>query len=400
MTVPKLNHFGIAFRNNGYRMPQNDASLVKQPDVALGSPAWKKQWPKNGVWPGAIADRAPVSFRLLLDTNIFGSGPQPHLIFDMPHEFALYAGGTLGSGISYFGEVEFKESATPILSQAYINFDHLAKTPLLNLRIGRFEPIATPFSRFYRRLTSSDYNVSEYLAFSDPSPGSFRFTSRQQGIELYGARTGPDNRGGLEWGVGVVNGSDSSRDTNTHKDIEWSASYKFFGYGVAGPIRQEKEEDTKTGDNFVDDSIKVGVFGVSGRRGIGTGPTATEDRYNRVGVKLDIFIKRLNVYGAYVRGKDRIVGANREFDSSAWFTEADYVLTPWIIPLIRYEKTDVTEIAGRPQPQERRVVPAVNLAIRANVRLLVEGRFFVRDANFPSSLRPRNDGRIRLDFLF
>ena len=392
--IPKLNHFGLAFRANGYRIPVNDAKFIKQEDVSLGAPAWKKEWPENAVWPGAIADRVPLALRLMLDTNIFASGEKPRVNFDMPHEFAVYAGGTLGEGVSYFGEFEFEGDKIK-MPLAFINFNNvLWGSPLFNVRMGRFEPVAAPFSRFYRRFTSADYNVTEFKAI----PGAFNFKDPQQGVEFYGARTGPDNRGGLEWGIGVVNGSGTSKDSNSRKDLEWSLSYKFFGYGVTGPIREEVES-LATSDNFVDNSIKVGVFGVVGRRTFDLAGVETDDRYDRIGVKFDAFIQRLNLYGAYMDGSNRIVATNSKFNSSAWFVEADYVLTPWIVPLVRYEKTDVTELGGIPQPQVRRIVPAVNLALRANVRLLVEGRFFIGDDDFPGS-RPRNEGRVRLDFLF
>jgi hypothetical protein len=390
----------MAFRNNGYRIPTNDTKFVKQEDVSLGAPAWKKQWPKDGIWPGAIADRPPIALRLQLDTDFQPGGARNRrLNFNMPNEFALYSGGTLGDGISFFGELEFKEGNIVDLSLAFINFDHLFGTPLFNIRMGRFEPAAAPFSRFYRRMTASDYNVSDFLAVTSPSPGSFRFTPRQQGIEIWGARTGADNRGGFEYSLGVFNGNDGRADTNTRKDFEWSLGYKFFGYGLTGPIRAEVETLAAT-DNFIDNSFKVGMFGVVGRRDLGTGATATEDRYHRIGIKFDAFLHRLNLYGAYALGRDRVTATKRRTDSSAWFLEADYVLTPWIVPLVRYEKTDITELAGAPRPQVRRIVPAVRFAIRANVALLVEGRFFVRDDTFAASLKPRNEGKVRVDFLF
>lgn len=433
--IPKLNHFGLAFRANGYRIPVNDEKFFKQENVSLGAPAWKNEWPKRGVWPGAIADRPPIAVRFQLDTNIFGSGSQPHLNFDTPHELSFYTGGTLGTGISYFGEVEFKAESSGEseveLSLAFINFDHLFGTTLANIRFGRFEPVAAPFSRFWRRLTSADYNVTEYLAFTDPSPGSFSFKSRQMGVEFWGGRTGPNGHGGIEYGIGLVNGADSRKDTNTKKDVEWSLAYKFGGYGITGPTMEEPESLLQA-NNFIDNSIKIGTFGIAGRRGIG----ATEDKYHRVGVKFDAFIQRLNLYGAYVRGRDRfmddvsslsglsesrrsrllidpatrttgallaateqVFGRLREIESSAWFVEADYVLTPWIVPLVRYEKTDVTELFGTPQPSVVRIVPAVRFAIRANVVLLVEGRFHRRDPDFGFPAK-RSEGRVRIDFLF
>jgi hypothetical protein len=71
---PKLNAFGIAFRNNGYRIPLNEEKLIKTPDVALGAPAWKQLWPK-AVWPGAIPGMPPVAVRVSSDLTIRPSAP-------------------------------------------------------------------------------------------------------------------------------------------------------------------------------------------------------------------------------------------------------------------------------------------------------------------------------------
>ncbi len=396
--IPKLNQFGMAFRNNGYRIPVNDAKFIKEEEVQLGAPAWKKMWPKNGVWPGSIASNVPIALRGVLDTNIRTSGAVK-VNFDFPNEFAVYTAGTLGESLSFLGEVEFKGGGGPPpggterieLSLMQLNFNNLLGTPLLNMRVGRFEPVATPFSRFYRRTTSADFNVSEF----QPVSGTARFRDRQMGLELYGARTGPDNRGGVEWGIGVLNGTGTLGDNNSQKDIEWTVSYKLFGYGVTGPIREEPEELRAT-DNFIDNSFKMGVFGYVGRQPVGT----TEDRYNRVGVKFDAFLHRLNLYGAYMRGRDTVIATSARTNSSAWFLEADYMLTPWIMPLVRFEKTDVTALGGTPQPSRRLIIPAVNFAVRANVRVLAEGRFFLRDMDFPATRKPANEGRVRLDFLF
>src|SRR6266567_277573 len=50
---PKLNAFGRAFRNRGYRMPRLDEDLIRQKQVSLGAPGWKRVWPR-GVWPASI----------------------------------------------------------------------------------------------------------------------------------------------------------------------------------------------------------------------------------------------------------------------------------------------------------------------------------------------------------
>jgi len=37
--IPKLNPFGVSFRNNGYRIPLNDERILKIEDVSLGAPS-------------------------------------------------------------------------------------------------------------------------------------------------------------------------------------------------------------------------------------------------------------------------------------------------------------------------------------------------------------------------
>ncbi len=100
--VPKLNPFGIAFRNNGYRIPSNDAALVKTPDISLGSPEWKKMWPK-AVWPGAIPGMPPIAFRAVSDVQ--AQDASPRLNFTFPEFLAMYFAGQTGDSISYFADI-------------------------------------------------------------------------------------------------------------------------------------------------------------------------------------------------------------------------------------------------------------------------------------------------------
>ena len=86
------------------------------------------------------------------------------------------------------------------------------------------------------------------------------------------------------------------------------------------------------------------------------------------------WLKSLNVYGAFVRGEDQLrSSAPRTINSSAIMGEADYLLLPWVMPTFRFEKTNFSD--------RRNVVllmPAVSVLVRANVRVLVEGRFYNR----------------------
>ena len=43
---PKLNDFGKAFRDAGFKFPQDDSAMLKIPPVMLGAPANKELWPR------------------------------------------------------------------------------------------------------------------------------------------------------------------------------------------------------------------------------------------------------------------------------------------------------------------------------------------------------------------
>src|SRR6202142_3401760 len=48
---PKLNDFGKAFKDAGFKFPKDDETFVKVPPVMLGSPAQKELWP-HAILPG------------------------------------------------------------------------------------------------------------------------------------------------------------------------------------------------------------------------------------------------------------------------------------------------------------------------------------------------------------
>jgi hypothetical protein len=386
---PKLNAFGVAFKNNGYQISEDDEKFIKQPDVLMGAPGWKKLWPKKGVWPGAISDRIPLSGGVEMVTDI-SPKDRVKVDFAFPEEVALLAGGTLGSSLSFFGELAFEsengETAVDF-ERGHLNIQPF-QTHLVNLRIGRFETGATPFSRFSYKLTDQDFIVSDFRAV----PGGFRFRARQQGFELWGAQNGPGGVGGFQYSLGLVNGSGSSNDDNSQKDFYGSASYKFRGFGVAGGGKAL--ETLKATDNYIDNSVEVGAFGYVGR----TGATGAEEvRYNRVGFKVNAYLDRLNLFGAYVRGRDLVVASGTRLNTNAWFIEGDVVMVPWIVGTFRYDQA----IGDQEFLHVKRFVPGVSIMLRANVILSAEAPIYFADKHsFLNGDAAHSGGAIRVAFFF
>lgn len=365
---PKLNAFGVAFKNNGYMMPVDDLKFIKQPDVEMGSPGWKKVWPK-GVWPSSISDRVPLSVIVEMFTTVTPK-EAVKVDFAFPTEFGIIAGGTLGPAVSYFGEIAFEfangETETDF-ERGHISFRPF-ETRLFNLRLGRFETAATPFSRFSHKLTDEDFIVSDFRAV----PGGFRFRARQQGVEVWGAHNGPHG-GGVQYGLGLVNGNGSSNDNNSQKDVYASASYKFGGYGVTGPA---KSLDTlKATENFKDNSVEVGGFVYLGR----TGENPLEEvRYNRAGFKVNAYLDRLNLFGAYVHGSDLVLASGLpNFNSNVWFVEGDVVTVPWIVGILRYDQA----VGPAGFLHVKRVVPGAAIMIRSNVIVTAEAPIYLGEKN-------------------
>lgn len=387
--IPKLNSFGVAFRNNGYRIPPNDQKLVKVPDVSLGAPAWKRLWPE-AIWPGSVSAVPPVALRMFHDIMV-NPGERAAIDFVFPREFEVISGGTAGAGVSYFAELEVlpgQEIASDRVSleRMFVQFDRIGGTTLANLIVGRFEMRAVPFSRFHRRLTPSDYMAMD---FRSPADG-LHFRRPQAGLEFWGARSGRRGRGGIEYALGVVNGSGPLPDHNSAKDVYSRLAWKLGGFGVTGSTG---EGDTlKPAEVWHDNSVRIGFSSY-----LGTGQFADgRDRFWRLVGDIDAFLGPLNISAMAVRGEDRIRPEPGDTRYTAVSLEADYLAMPWIVAIARYDGVWREDGAGI-----FRVVPALAFAIRANVRAVAEWQAFLETSQ-EGVRAPSGDsqGRVRLDIAF
>ncbi len=62
LDFPKLNDFGKAFKDAGFKFPKNDEDFIKIPPVMLGAPAQKEQFPHT-IWPGTIPGMPQIGLR-------------------------------------------------------------------------------------------------------------------------------------------------------------------------------------------------------------------------------------------------------------------------------------------------------------------------------------------------
>jgi hypothetical protein len=402
---PKLNGFGKAFKNNGYRYPGDDERFVKEEPVRLGADAYKKVFP-NAIWPSDIPGKVPVGVWLVGQASHFpnaaseggipggdgspvpaidgpltvGAAPAPagaklerntiaETSFDTPAGVEFLFGGTLGETLSFFGSGEFASDGT-----ASANF-RVGYNPwtFLNVTFGMVDPDFTDNDP--DRLTVQPYNVTRLSTES-----GFNLNDHQAGLEVWGAMDGLGGRGGLEYAVGVVNGNPGEfTDNNSEKDVYGRVSYKLFGHPVVGG---GAEETSTTAEPWRDDQVKVTAFAYRGTGNVdvldadGNVADVTQDRFLELGAKLAVWYDRFQLSAAYATLSDKLDRDVRSFRASAWYAEGDYVVYPWLIPAVRFESADLAHGIARDEagnsPKETNIVGGVTFVPRANVKLVAE----------------------------
>ena len=172
-------------------------------------------------------------------------------------------------------------------------------------------------------------------------------------------------------------------DGNNAKDVYARFDYKIGGMGLDGDTGGQPIPEK----NWRDNSLRLGVFTYRGdASGIpfalttdaGTKVSIEDSHFLRTGFYASVFYQDLNVFGAYLRGTDALNTTDAatgallhviEPDYHAWFTQADYVIYPWLQASGRYE----TVTPADPAVQSVRTGTLnVSALVRANVKAMVE----------------------------
>lgn len=406
IVFPKLNAFGEAFRLRGYRMPGETEELVKEKPVSLGAPAYKKLWPQ-AVWPGEISSSVPLAFNVqMADVNtstLNDDGTVTSVKNDLqfPQEVSIFGTGTLGEHLSYWTETVFAEkpdgSVEVALEQARMGFDSpFGPEDLFHFRIGAFAPNLND-GLAGGIFVSTDADIDSVLSYSpigvnggtglagNVKPAPISLPKHLRGIEGYGII----KHRGL-WVAGLANGVKASPtdttgrfDGNNAKDVYARFDYKIGGMGLDGDMGDKPIPEK----NWRDNSLRLGVFTYRGdASGIpfslttdaGLQVNIEDTHYLRTGFYATWYLQDLNVFGAYLRGTDSLntfdATTNRLLnavspDYHAWFTQADYLMYPWLQATARYE----TVTPADPSVLSVRTgVFNVSALVRANVKALVE----------------------------
>jgi len=223
---PKLNDFGKAFKDAGFKFPADDENYVKNPPVMLGAEASKDQFPKS-IWPGEIPGMPPIGLRYNQffqytgsNRNQFNSlaaaGSVPGLIPATDFQagfFSTFTAGNFGSDIAWWVDDDISvsgDNSAGHLGDGYlkfVNIGRLMKLPKdsLSLRAGQFE-LDLPFTQA-RSINLSPYDIYIEANIGAALPGArqqnvgnqFNFGNGARGIELSGGHL----YGGYHYSVAI-----------------------------------------------------------------------------------------------------------------------------------------------------------------------------------------------------
>ncbi len=420
-TFPALNPFGKAFKDNGYRFPDDDDVYVKDEPVALGGEAWKKVFP-SAVWPSTISHLPPLALLVRSDFTVNPKNSNGKTSFDGVGALELLTGGTLGESFAWFGAAPLYENEGSTKgSETHVERLFGVYSPtlfenkgLFNVEFGRFEPRVTPRSEHLSIIGTSPYLFSTWAIL--PTANFTTFFPFQDGIEFFGGKNGPKGNGGFLWSAGILNGepssdamdmwsdntvnfgnaivenadnsiqnSDNPFDMNNSKDCYARASYKIGGMGVLGG--GAVMESSKATENWQEKSLTFSGFVYRGNAGFfndpvgGTGFHNSGNHFWRYGVEAEFNWWNFNLFGAATYFRDRTasdvtIGDNsgRDFDADLYTVELRWVALSWIVPAVRFENMNPSYDAGDIHSFNR-YSGDINVLIRANVKFAVGAAF-------------------------
>jgi hypothetical protein len=241
----------------------------------------------------------------------------------------LLSFGTLAPDISY--HIVLTVPGEVGLESAWIRFDKLSGTTLLNFKAGIFEPdIPFPTKRIFTLTT-------DYLIYNYHPAGStveVGLGENQTGIELMGH----EDTLGFRYSIAAVEGDNTElgKKEPFKPDLFGSLTYRVAGQRI-GLFTYQGTEATK----FLTDSVTLEPIE-------GTGFDTR--RFNRYGADLNLQAGPVNVLVLGMTGMDpeqAIPGATRDGKYNGGFIEVNYHATPILVLIGRY---DVVKNTQQPDP--------------------------------------------------
>jgi len=396
LDFPKLNDFGKAFKDAGFKFPKDDETFIKVPPVMLGSPAQKELWPHT-IWPGTIPGLPPVGLRyntffqvVSQNRNNFNlqtpGDPTSPFIPRTDFQsglFSIFMAGNFGSDIAFWVDDDLSvggSGADGGLGDGYLKFVNIGRflklpTDFLSMRVGQFE-LDLPFSpaRSWNLSGWDIYGQSNIgipnAVFGSPTVNNaFALDSAAQGVEFSGGHTYRgyhyslafvnQNTGGTPAGGANVPPVVTYTSDSNFKDIYARLSYR-FNLEKDPASRNEIQAAGATGPRD-HTYLNVGglyFYGRSVQRFQGQDSTGSpvvltaREPFYRAGADFSFNYRTFNLFGQYIYGHDQnllpLIPTNfvlpggfvggRAVKFNGGFLEADYLALPWLMAIMRWDE--------------------------------------------------------------
>ncbi len=292
---PRLNDFGVRFRQNGYQVPGREAD-------------------DKTVLQGHLPFAARISGGFTLDDFRNSNDPANQDVKEFRiNGVDLLAAGLLARNVGvlmvYPPRIEASTGVDPqpgTIEMANVIFSNVLPE-LLNVRVGRFEPAYVPFS-VKRSMTVSPYEIYDFI-----SPLGVTMSSTQTGMELTGY-----TRKGLSYAAGWINGSDAKRQSDFPADF----------YARVAQVLDDGEGQTA--------GQRIGLTGYYGKAR--KAADNSKESAIRVGADASLNYKTVNLGVQYLWGQDRKAGAsNNNVNFSGGFVELNYLPATYFVGFARYD---------------------------------------------------------------
>ena len=336
---PKLNNFGLAFRDNGYQLGnERDAPIYQHPEYFPITFRITPQWHREGnnrVASDSVPGQANSG---MTETRVTSSG------FDLSG-LDLWSAGTLANNVSFLVLPSAGATGAFHFESAWIRLDNIVNSHWMNLKFGKYE-LDTPVSeRRFLTLTSNGgfYQLYHYVPTSDINQFS-GIGNNQLGAEIMGHSRNSYTR----YAISVVSSN------NGQFNLPTSSSYDVYGdfsQAFETPLGLQR----------------VGVYGYSGKsptyyltsNGQPIPGTGRGNRpFYRGGAYGVWYVGKFDFSTVYMHGKDNAyLGAGTAAGEEAlpdgarapvWnggFVEAHYTWSPQVVLIGRYETIRMSQQA-------------------------------------------------------
>jgi hypothetical protein len=387
IAFPARNGFGEAFRNNGYRFPDDtDEEMVKEEPIKLGQEAYKDVFP-DAIWPSDIPNMPSLGFLARAGALIPKGTENGKKDVKFNEEVDIFFAGTITKQLSYIGDLA-------------IDGGHGGAGDASPTTLGRLQLIWTfkpGISLAWGTVGFPEqFDIISSRAGTDDNGYFASLPNPNRGAELrIAGNTG--KCGGYSLLAGIGRNSETANDPNVTGNLSDTryvrATFKIGGNGLLNGVGGTYGVQAIGMDN----SLTFGVNYYNSDKGGSTvsadqiyGLTKTaysgDVRINYGALRAVAQYARFNeVTGTPTLNPDGnpgatdggvVYGDNVNYGKrNALSLEGDYWVYPWLFGLIRYEHLQ-DDYNGR----INKIIPGIGALVRPNFKVGMEYVSVTKDA--------------------